>query len=355
MGCRERHPRVLSYMTRTRGGEHGAVSVQVFIILVFLSAMLAGGGLYLGAVSRRVSVYRERSETRDRLVSVSDEVLRALAEDPTPEADSSADPVWRTVAGLSADGLSVTLEDVSSRINPNWAMKGLFAKTDLGALFLPGANEDRLQLDLAAGYGEFFGADALEKFFTPYGWANLNVTDEFAFRALAAARTNSITRGEAFHAKVQEALRALRIVRREELREFLGTEFDALYPVVNAEPVWNLHFLPPEILRAVLSYPEYGVENPAAAASALGSFVKTGELGPDAIEGFLGKPRPNRLYEYLGTVTWFWKIVAATEGMRLVTVAARLPELSGRTTGGGGVPVQGAAPEFVIVERRFIE
>ena len=66
---------------------------------------------------------------------------------------------------------------------------------------------------------------------------------------------------------------------------------------MNAEPVWNLHFLPPEILRAVLSYPEYGVENPAAAASALGSFVKTGELGPDAIEGFLGKPRPNRLYE----------------------------------------------------------
>lgn len=358
-----RHLRIQTRMTR-RSAEDGAVSVQVFILLVFLSALLAGGGLYLGAAARRVSVHRERSGARVRLVSASDEVFRALSEDPTPEADSPVDPVWRSVAELSVDGLSVTLEDVSSRINPNWAMKGLFEKTDLGTLFLPGANADRLQqhredtgfhLELAAGYGGFIEPDTLEELFTPYGWANLNVTDEFALRALAASRTNSAARGDAFHAKVQEALRELRIVTREELREFLGAEFEALYPVVNAEPVWNLHFLPPEILRAVLSYPEYGVENPAATASAIESFVKAGELKPEALEGFLGKERPNRLYEYLGTVTWFWKIETAAEGERLVTVAARLPAASGPAAAGGGAPAQGNAPEFIILERRFLE
>ena len=153
------------------------------------------------------------------------------------------------------------LEDVSSRLGLNWIRKEVLA--DSGAL-LPGhaaqeVQEAResvgLRLNLDTGFGAFVTPEALERLFTPYGWFNINIADEFVLRAVHRSRSGDPVAAERFHLAVQEARIARRVIASEELAAFLGEdEFPLLFPVVNAEPALNIHFVPERVLE-ILLYP----------------------------------------------------------------------------------------------------
>jgi hypothetical protein len=319
-------------------------------LLVLMAAIAAGLALVLQAALS----YNRRSEEKDALrlplEREAERVINTLCGDPTPEADCPLDPVWTAIAVSEVEGLEISIEDVSSRLNPNWAQKVVFEKTHLGELFQTGRTADELQqrreddgfsIDLASEYGDLIKEEAFPKYFSAYGYANINVTDEFALQKLFVLRTGNEPASEAFHSRVQQLLMEKKILKPEEVRAFLGADYAALFPVMNAEPVFNVHYIEPLLLTELLANPDWKIPHPEAAAQAILAARDGTELTGQELRKIIGAAENNRIYQYLGTITWFWKIVVTRDSARLELIVARLP-----AEGDG-------AAQFLITEEKF--
>jgi hypothetical protein len=330
--------------------QEGSASVLALVLLTLLAAAAGGAAAVLQGSLRYLQASEEAAGMRRSLEREADRVVAALAADPTPASDSPLDPVWSAIAAPEGSGVVLALADVSSALDPNWVQKNVFNTTGLRSLLRsPGAadelqqrREDRgFSMDLAAAYGDLFAEGALERYGTAYGIVNVNVTDEFALRKLYVLRTGDAAAAEAFHGRVQRLLREQRILRPDELPAILGLGYDALYPVMNTEPCMNVHFLDPLILTELLAYPALAVPRPQESARAILTARTRSELSGADVAGLVGAPAASRIYQYLGVVTWFWRITVAKRNARLELVVARVP-------GPRGEP-----PRFLVVEERY--
>jgi len=349
------------------------MAVNLLLALVFAAALVAG---FFGLLGRWFpAVSGAHHEVRAHVVL--DAALKRcavwLALDPTPESDSPEDPIWRQLsvqnsAAADETGSSpvIELEDASSKINPNWVRKNLFERTSLSALFSPvaasiGSPSDHLQqlredrgffCDLEVGYGSLFSAETRTKYLTAWSYANINLTDEFVLQRLCELRTGNAAAAETFHTSIQRLLQQGKILHEEELEEFFGTDYRQLYPVVNALPWWNVHYLPPLILRQILSYPGFRISDPAARADRILAACEKGEVSPKDLQSLVGAPADHIIYQYLGTVTWFWKITIVAGSDRLEAVLCRLPPA--QTNPDSDLSAERPSPTiFRVVARRY--
>jgi len=322
----------------------GSATLMVLSLLLFLSALFLGGAAFIELSIRNLGKSRLRADAYARLRAAAEATVGDLLSDPTPFADSPLDPVWAVIEAPRGDGITVELVDVSSRLGLNWIRKEVLA--DTGAL-LPGHAAQEVQelresaglrLNLDTGFGSLVEANALEQVFTPYGWFNINIADEFVLRAVHRSRSGDPAAAERFHLAVQQARIAHRVISSEQLGSFLGEDgFRLLFPVVNAEPALNLHFVPERVLEVLC----FHYKIPAAGARSLGYARRAGEVTPGDLQRLLdGTPNGASLAPYLGLRTWFWRITVQQARQRLEWIVARVPRRDG-------------TPEFRFVEERF--
>jgi hypothetical protein len=328
----------------------GSATVAALVFLVVLASMAGGGVLIIrGALlreGRSVATY----DQRQALEKEGERIVAALGDDPTPHSDSPHDPVWSALTSPDNPAVTVTLQDVSSALNPNWVQKNVFTRTELKSLLKDSGSADVLQqrradtgffTDIETAYGDLFVDGALEKYFTPYGYPNINTADEFALRKLFALRTGDEAAADVFHSHIQALLIQQRILKPDQLRTFLGLDYDRLYPVMNVEPAMNAHFVDPRILGDLLAYPELKVPHPQDAAQAILDMRASTEMTTDDLHRMIGAPDTSRIYQYLGVTTWFWKIGVTLSPASLSLIVARVP----------GAPDD--PPRFTIVEERY--
>jgi hypothetical protein len=329
---------------------------------VFLFALFLCSALALGAAAHTSSALllanREKNKTaaKKAMEDLLHGAMGALRSDPSPEVNGVDDPLWLW-NGMRAKGHRVNITPCSDRINPNLVRRNILEKTRLALLFRPGANMDELQqfredtgLHAGAGaFADFFEEELFERHFSPYGWANINLVDEFAARQLGTALTGDPAQGEALREKVRLLLMERRLADREALPFFLGASHAELWPFVNTEPLMNINFVEPFILEELLSYGEYGVKRPEERCAELLSRRESEGISADDLRSILGIDASNPLAHYLGSITWFWEIaITAEEGgpnaPSLRAVVCRLPP--------GAFPAE-TGPEYTIIERRF--
>ncbi len=306
--------------------------------------------MVIDATLLRERTSRSTWDERKALSAEVERVIALLAADPTPESDSPVDPVWGDLGAVGLPGAAVDLKDVSSALNPNWAQKNVFTRTALKALLVDSSAPDALQqrredngfsMNLEDAYGDLFVENALEKWFTPYGYPNVNTTDEFALRSLFALRTGDAAGAEIFHARIQQVLAERRILKTDQLRGLFGIDYDKLYPVLNVEPSMNAHYVDPLILRDILAYPDLKVPQPAQATLDILDARAGGEMTAETLHRLIGAPVESRIYQYFGVTTWFWRITVTHGHARQETVVARIPTETES-------PVR-----FAVVEQRF--
>lgn len=331
--------------------QEGSVGVQYLAILFFLAAATGAAALM---VTSALS-YQKRSEaefkTRAALEEAALKALPLLEDDATPEADGAGDPIWDFPNDGSA-GITRKVRDVSSALNANFVRKAVFEKTDLQDLMIPGKTEDELQQfredsglsPSVEAYKAFFTKEAMKYSVTGYGWANINVSDEFALRKLCAAATGSEAFAETLHGKVQQLLIEKKVLGREELPFFLGTRVADLFPIMNVEPAMNVNFVDPHILRELIAYPDYHLSGVTAKADSILSMRLAREIKPQDLGGLFGLDANHILFQYFGCRTWFWEISAERDDKRCVLVVAAIPELSALAT---------TKRKFSVIERRF--
>jgi hypothetical protein len=269
-------------------------------------------------------------------------VVAALGKDPTPEADGLNDSVWE-LDGAEIDGIRLGVRDLSSGLNANFVRKGVFEKTELARLLAPGRTAQELQQyredsglsPFPGHYDSFFTIEALGDTSPPTVGEHQRqrrIRPAFPLRGF----TGSEATAESFHAKIRSALADRRILAPSDLPGFLGIDFDALYPILNAEPAMNVNFVSPFILRQLLSYPDYALPDAETKAETLLAERERGEIDGRRLKELLAVEDNHPLLHYFGPVTWFWEITADRAGSRLTTVAARFPPAAASASGSPG-------------------
>ena len=314
--------------------QDGSITLVAASLLILMASVAAGGALILQAALFNTQRSADRDRVRNRLRQHADRVIELLTGDPTPGSDSPLDPVWSELMNRRDSGIGVSLQDMSSRLNPNWVQKAILQKTGLGELLSPGRSAEELQqrredegisTDIAAEYGDLIKEDALRRCFSGFSYANLNTTDEFALRKLYAIRTGDAAGAEVFRTHWQQAMIQKKSLKRTDLKQFLGLDYETLFPVMNVEPTFNVHFLEPLVLSALVSFPDFKIANPRQAAQGILDSRAGVELTSASLRRIVGAPEDNGVFQYLGVVTWFWKISVSLEASRLEVVVARLP------------------------------
>lgn len=322
--------------------ERGSTSVVILGMLLLLSVLFIGGSVFVELTLRNLRRSQTKEHQREVLREINRQAVQRLLEDPTPTVDSPLDPIWDSLLDLENDGISVELEDASSRMGLNWVRKELIQS--LGVL-QPGKTAQELQqfredtgihLNLKREFAGFVDEDTIGTLFTPYTYFNINISDEFVLRKLYAIRSLDSAAAEVFHTRIQSARAEKKIIAPEDLADFLGPgDYSILFPVANAEPAMNIHFAPEPILTALFSH--YQV--PPEKIGPILSLRESAEWTAEDIEDLIGeKYSETLLHQYLGVKTWFWKIVATGDDLTLSWIVARVP-----------------GPEETEVELRLIE
>ncbi|MBI9099728.1 MAG: hypothetical protein JEY91_14710, partial [Spirochaetaceae bacterium] len=179
--------------------EGGYSSITVLIIILFLSSITLSVLIFL-QISARQNAKREYFYSEKEILD--DEVnalIEQLAKDPTAEADSQFDPVWDYIETRNKDKTTLTLEDISSRFNLNFIRTKMLENSSFRELLINGHTSEDLKLyrgekgffsSISEGYGEYFEEEDLQKYFTTFSYANLNVTYEDSLKKLYEYRVS---------------------------------------------------------------------------------------------------------------------------------------------------------------------
>jgi hypothetical protein len=330
--------------------EAGFASIQFLFLLFFLSVLAAGTGLLVSAALKLEGRFKKTNLVMAEMNRILAEIMADLEADPSPDVNGPDDPVlsWQ---GKQTGACTVHINSLSNRLNPNFIRKNVFEKTGLSFLFEPGKTADALRqfreeqgLFLTPGsYGEFFSPPVYEKYFSGYGWGNINLIDEFAARRIALALTGSTPEAEAFREKIQTLLLNQQLAGGGDLRTVLGESYDTLFPCINAEPLLNVNDAEPLLLRELIAYPGYGIRDPEAKYREILERRSAGPLDAGELHRILGIDAANPLYYYLGAVTWFWEVTIEGGGQSCRAVICRLPPQNP----GGSEPAA-----YALIERR---
>jgi hypothetical protein len=342
-------------MKVSAGSRDAGYASPAFLFALFLcSALALGAAAHSSAALRLAKQERDKTAAGKELEGLLMEVMGALRSDPSPETNGVDDPLWLW-HGRRTKGYRIAIVPSSDRINLNFTRKNILEKTRLALLFRPGKNAEALQqfredTGLHAGteaFADFFEEGRAANYFSSYGWANINLIDEFAARQLGTALTGDPAQGAALRETARRLLTERRPADREALPRLLGASHAELWPVVNAEPLMNVNFVEPLILEELLAYPDYGIKRAGERCGELLARRETAGIGAEELRSLLGIDRSHPLAQQLGSITWFWEIAITAEhggAPSLRAVACRLPP--------GAFPAD-PRPEYQLIERRF--
>lgn len=317
--------------------ESGFSSIQTIFILFILILSVLGLGT---DITLTTEFYQKNENIQNNLEALQHEVkaiIDQLNKDPTPWSDSPFDPVHDYISRQSEKYEYLKLTDVSSRINPNWVRSVFFKKTDLKNLLKNGVSPDSFRdyrneigsvMDMVSGYSGLIGSDALEKYFTPYSFLNVNTAYEYVLRDMYALITGNSDTADNFHTFIAGALSEKHIITEKELNHAAAKDYDAIYPVISTLPEMNIHFIPEFILKQVINYPYGGkkIENSSSIVDTLLAVRRNEEVTPEKLHNLIDtKGLQKRVFQHLGTKTWFWKLEIETRKTAVEAIIVCFP------------------------------
>ena len=321
-------------------GENGFSSIQTMLILFILSLSVLGLGT---GISMTQKYYYKNETIQQDLILLKAEVasiIKQLESDPTPESDSRIDPVWSYIEGQSSKYKHIRLQDVSSRINPNWVRSVFFERTDLKKFLLNGVSPDMLKdhrnevgymIDIESGYSELIDPEALDTFFTPYSYLNVNTAYEYVLKDMYELITGDSVGATSFHSFITSAMTSKHIITEEELLNSAGSDYEAIYPIISTLPEMNVHFVPEFILEQVLAHPYGGevIDNNSSIYNTLLSLRMSDEITLAELQSLIiTEGLQERVFHHLGTKTWFWKVEIANDRMAIEAIIVCFPSNS---------------------------
>jgi hypothetical protein len=334
--------------------DQGYATFMLFGVLLSISIIFLS--IYLSIEYTLKEVHRNEIREKERiaLIATAKKVAMVLLDDPTPLSNSLSDPVWEYIKAEETEDAKITLKDISSVYGIGWLRKDIISQSGLLKIGKSPEElqqfrwESGLQSNKLSGYSDFFSSDVLNVYFTLYSYFNINICDEFAIEKLVQLRTGDKDRGASLRTKIQNFWTGSvpekpRMVERDELASFMGSDYETLFPIVNVEPVFNIHFVPEEILHQLFTFKYHEISH--GVFEYIINNRDYHEWGEDDLSAIIGeKYNTTYLHHYFGAVTWFWQLeIAKSDSVRLKWILARIPQEK----------IRGTAVKLRLVEEEF--
>ncbi len=319
--------------------DKGFFSFQTLIMILFISTLAAGVGTGISLTRHFVKRVRRITAEREFLQDEVMAVINQLSGDPTPDTDSAFDPVWDYIRNTSTGNMKLQLTDLSSRININSVHPLFLERTELRNTFKTGSTVETFRdarnqygfcIEIPEVYRNIFKESALENYFTPYGFMNINTAYEFSLQRMFERLTGDPVKAEVFHSFLAQSLTSKRIIANEALQTAFRSSYRSISPLIGTCPEMNVNFMPEFVLKQVLHYPYGGkqLKNSSATLKIILYLRKIQEINSSQLRSIIhvGESLQERIFQYLGTKTWFWEIVVETTESSARAVAVYLPE-----------------------------
>ena len=235
----------------------------------------------------------------------------------------------------STDTITVTLEDISSKLNPLFFRIELFDKTGLSSLLIPGKTifefrevRDNIgfSTNIVSSYSDLFEKEIIEKYFTFISCANINITAEEKLESLYTLRTEDSAAASVFrYGTIQKYRSQKKLILQPDLKEIFGSNYQIIVPIINTAPIINVNYAPEKLIREILSFPfgEKKIEDHKEKADKIITQREYSKIDQETLHKIIqAELKQERIYEYLGTKTWFWKIEAALRNQTITVIAA---------------------------------
>jgi len=325
--------------------DNGSTTVLILGVLGFLSIITLSTYLFLEYSIKEIYRNEAIEQRKNALINEAEKVMDLFLNDVTPYADSRIDAVWEHAKNSEDRGIQIRLTDISSYYGVNWIRKEML---NHGNLLKFGKSSDELQqyrwdtgihLNMEPDYLDFFPPVILNRYFTTYNFFNINICDEFALENLYFVRTGDRDKARLFRQKIQDFWKGSkpgkpRMIEPADLKSFLGLEYARLYPLMNAEPVFNVHFMPEEILSQLFTYEYHSVPHNVLEFLVGGRMNQEWSIGE--LEVIIGDNyKKTFLHHYIGVTTWFWQIEITSSNdehgsLTLRWIVVRVPQDSER-------------------------
>lgn len=309
--------------------DRGSASIQTMAIIFFMSALCLGTFQVLNQSSLAVRRQRERARAERSMSLAIANAVNRLSENPTIEADSSLDPAY---TGSSYEGVSVEIQELSSRLNPNWVSMQLLDDTALKSMLLPGKStaelaefrrHDGLEPTID-DYATFFTPIALKNELSIYSYANINTTDALSLKRLYYEAIGDAVGAEFFYQKIIAQKQNMGLITESELNVLLGIQGDSLKSLITTRAQCNVNFASFSLIKSILGYPTLNIEGSESIANAITSIRQSQEINEKGLRSLLGNlDQSNAVFSYLGVRSWFWSVKASLNGRSTVAIVAR--------------------------------
>jgi len=332
----------------------GYATVYAILVLAALSILATAASGPLTQAGARLRVEENSLKEEAELEGAVAELIRYLASDPTPKADSPWDPVWQYVSAPRTDGIRLSLEDLSTGLNLN-AIDPIWLKEQKLTGALAGLGNIELLYDkrLESFFRTkeevhvFVPENTIGTLFSLYGYINPNTTDSKTLARYLEDRLEdseiaiSLANDLVLHAQSKRLFES-------DIQRILGARMHQVSPVIAAVPMINVNMADRTLLDVVLSLPfsDEELEDPSKTLNSLMLDKLAGEVYPfDIHSGVDADEEHHMVFSFLGATTWFWLIRAENEdGKSLTVIIARLPYTEERET-----------PVFQVIEKTWGE
>lgn len=308
-------------------------SFQFLIIILTLSVLVSAAGIILRSNRLYIQKQIQNKERRQAVESCISDILQVLSSDSSPESDTQQDLFWK-LNETELDECKITISSLSSRLDVNFIPPSLFTETGLCNLFIsPGSPELMERQKETNGLffryndiSDFINEDNFNKYFTTYSWPNFNISDDIAIETFLVHMINESS-ADSFARKREDFLKNKQTMQSfTEYKLFCGVNFEQVSSFVMLSPVMNVNFMDRDILSEILNYPEFGISGAWDKASRIESTATGSGIQDNDLVNILGVPKTNKIYYYLGTVTWFWEIKVQKENACCTLIVGRYPE-----------------------------
>ncbi|MCL2294995.1 MAG: hypothetical protein FWC36_09050 [Spirochaetes bacterium] len=133
---------------------------------------------------------------------------------------------------------------------------------------------------------------------------------------------------------------------KEISRNFSTADQDKLFPIVNSFPLININYVKPEIIELFILRPSFEIKDAREKYKRLKTRLEQRPLDDLDIMEILGVPLANRIFNYIGGKTAFWKITFDAEEKYIVqAIVAAVPNEKHNPR---------TVEKYVLLDRRFL-
>jgi len=319
--------------------DRGYASFTVFALILLITAVIIAVSTLFYQSQRSLSRFQHDLVTEKNMLKEVNKMMSLIANDKSVDSDSRFDQLWSYLD--QKNDYQMTLEEASSRLNPNFDNFDFWRQTTLKSHIKNryGFNEWEKDRIVLFGYGEQTFKDILiredwEKLYSLNTFLNPNTAPIEIVEGYLRQNGYNEDRISNVTSQLRNIQKGNEKVTQQEISSWLATGDTPTPAVINAQSRMNVNFIDPLILEAILSYPWNGesVDNYLVLKNNILNARNTYEVTEEKLSNLLNCDQEirNRMLRYLGTSSWFWKLKIEDDEYQLSTLICRTPSISGR-------------------------